>query len=540
MRDSQARGARIIPGIPAAIVVALLFSGLPAAGQDHQHPEGDFSQLGRVEFPTSCAPAAAAEFERAVAALHSFWFETADAAFRRVAEADPSCAMAHWGRAMTMMGNPMTRAAPPERLFEQGRAAAQRAQELAGNATERERMYIAAAAAFYGAGPGHLDRMLALEGAFEALHRAYPEDREATVFYGRALVANGDPGDREFERQLRAADLMEPLFAAHTQHPGLAHYLIHAYDAPPLAERGLKAARAYAAIAPDAPHALHMPSHIFTRLGHWDESIETNTRAAQAEPNPDAAVHPMDYKVYAFLQQGRDADAKSVVDRAVQNPDAFYGGQLGYNFAAMPARYALEREAWQEAAALKVPGSAPAHVEAVTRFARAIGAARSGAAAQATQEIARLEELTKKLDENREREWAIRVDAQRLAAAAWAAYASGDTKTALELGAAAVELDEMIEKHPVTPGPILPARELLADMLMDLGRHADARVQYEQTLQREPRRARALFGAARAAELAGDAATAGVHYGALLELMSNADPARPQVQAARRFTQGRR
>jgi tetratricopeptide (TPR) repeat protein len=518
-----------------ALTLAIL---LPAgvAAQDHQHPAGDVAQLGRVEFPTSCAPAVAARFERAVAALHSFWFEAADSLFRDVLSADPECALAHWGRAMTAMGNPMTRMAPPPAVFTEGEAAAQRARDLSGSLPARERLYIDAAVAFYEGGPGHLDRMLALERAFEALHRAHPEDREAAIFFGRSLVANGAPDDRTFGRQLRAAELLEPLFAAHPQHPGLAHYLIHAYDAPPLAERGVDAARAYAAIAPAAPHALHMPSHIFTRLGHWDESIETNARSAQAEPDPDAAVHPMDYKVYAYLQQGRDAEARRVLDRAKQIPDRFYGGVMGYNFAAMPARYALERDDWREAAALRLPVGALPYVEAITRFARAVGAARSGAPeAQVAAELAALEQLKRQLDESGESEWSTRVEAQRLAAAAWALHARGETGEALRLAAAGADLEDTIEKHPVTPGPLLPARELKADLLLELGRHAEAQAEYEKTLEREPRRARALYGAARAAQQAGDTARARTHYTELLELLREADEARPELKAARQF-----
>jgi hypothetical protein len=521
--------------IIAVLTVGLIGGAVKAAAQEHHHPEGDIAQLGRVEFPTSCSPEVAAAFERSVAALHSFWFETADAGFQGVLSQEPQCAMAHWGIAMVMMGNPMTRAAPPPALLERGHAAAKRAGELGVGVTERERLFIDAALAFYEAGANQLVRMQALEDAFARLHTTLPDDREGAVFYGRSLVAIADPADHTFAKQLQAAALMEPLFEEHPQHPGLAHYLIHAYDAPPIADRGLGAARAYAAIAPDAPHALHMPSHIFTRLGYWDESIEVNARSALAEPDPDGAVHPMDYKVYAYLQQGRNAAAGAVVARAVQNPDTFYGGLLGYNFAAMPARYALEREAWEEAARLEVPSRALPYVEALTRFARAIGAARSGAGSQAGEEIARLEALRVQLEQAGDREWAMRVEAQHLSAAAWAAHAAGRSDEALRLAAQAAEVDEQIEKHPVTPGPLLPARELKADLLMALGRYAEAQREYERTLQREPRRARSLAGAARAAEKAGDTSAALEHYTALLEIMQEADADRPEPAAARSF-----
>ncbi|CAN5708713.1 hypothetical protein BH23GEM9_BH23GEM9_17410 [soil metagenome] len=524
--------------LSAVLLMFVAVSVPQAAAQDHHHPAGDAAELGRVEFPTSCAAEVHAKLERAVAMLHSFWFDAALSEFDAIVAADAGCAMAQWGRAMTLMGNPMTRAAPPPAVLEEGRQAAARAKALAGGVTHREAMYIDAAVAFYEGGDAQLARMQALESALEALHRAHPEDREAAIFSARALVANADPADRTFARQLRAAGMLEPLFAAHPDHPGAAHYLIHAYDAPPLAERGVDAAQAYAAIAPAAPHALHMPSHIFTRLGYWDESIETNARSAQAEPDPNAAVHPMDYMVYAYLQQGRDAEAKSVVDRAVQNPDRFYADLLGYNFAAMPARYALERDAWAEAASLRLPTGVPPYAEAVTRFARVVGAARSGRVEAAAPDLEALERLSRELTERGAVEWATRVAAQRLAAAAWLAHARGDSQTALKLAAEGADLEDTIEKHPVTPGPILPARELKADLLLELGRHAEAHREYEKTLEREPRRARSLYGAARAAELAGDRERARELYGDLLELMSRADEGRAALRAARRGTGG--
>jgi tetratricopeptide (TPR) repeat protein len=523
----------------SVIVLFLTLALAPAAalGQDHQHPAGDVERLGRVEFAVSCAPAAAARFGPAVAMLHSFWFEAAEQEFNTILAEDPGCAMAYWGLAVTYMGNPMTRAAPSPASMEAGLAAARKAQELAGDATAREREYIDAVLAYYGepGGRDHAARMMALEESLATLYRAHPDDDEAAILYARTLVANAAPDDHTFARQLEAARIMEPLFSRRSDHPGLAHYLIHAHDAPQLAERAVEAAKAYAAIAPAAPHALHMPSHIFTRLGYWDESIETNARSARAEPDSNAAVHPMDYMVYAYLQQGRDADAGAVVQRAVQNSDRFYGGMLGYNFAAMPARYALEREAWADAAALDVPTNAEPYVKALVRFARAVGAARSGAHAQVQPDLDALARLKAALDEAGEGEWATRVEAQRLAAAGWASHARGDRDEAIALARAAADLEETIEKHPVTPGPILPARELYGDLLLELGDPAGAQLAYEQTLQREPRRARALHGAARAAEAAGDRAGATRHYRELLEVMSKADPDRSEVAAARRF-----
>ena len=369
----------------------------PLAPEDHEDQARAYG-VGSVSFPTSCSAEVQPHFERAVAMLHSFWFEEAEAAFREVAAGDPRCAMAHWGIAMTLWGNSMTRAAPTDSRVLAALEALEQAQALAVSATRRERMYIEAAAALYEGHPdvGHLERMRAHEEAMRGLMEAYPSDAEAATFYGRIVVGNAPPEDLTFSRQLHAASVLEPLFRERPDHPGLAHYLIHAYDAPPTAERGLDAALLYADIAPEAPHALHMPTHIFTRMGFWDQSIALNARAAAAAPDPDAAVHPMDYMVYAYLQLGRDREAGEVVGRARQIPDRYYGGLLGYNFAAMQARYALERNRWDEAAQAPVPDEASPYVEAVSRFARALGSARAGrvepARAEVEDEYARIPE----------------------------------------------------------------------------------------------------------------------------------------------------
>jgi tetratricopeptide (TPR) repeat protein len=278
-----------------------------------------------------------------------------------------------------------------------------------------------------------------------------------------------------------------------------------------------------------------MPSHIFTRLGYWDESISTNARSARAEPDSNAAVHPLDYMVYAYLQQGRDEDARRVIERIVRIDDRYYGGLLGYNFTAMPARFALERGAWAEAAALRLPVGAAPFVSAITRFARAIGAARSGNAAAARAEVDALAALKTQLDAAGDTYWATVVESQRLAAAAWVAHATGDKASAVRLAREAADLEETVEKHPVTPGPLLPTRELEGDLLLELGRPADALAAYQRTLEREPRRARSLFGAARAAEQLGDTETATARYREILEIMKDGQPNRPEIVAATRW-----
>lgn len=507
------------------------------SAEDHAHGGADQARagLGTVAFATSCSAEAQPMFERAVASLHSFWFQEALEGFEATAKVDPDCAMAHWGRAMTHWGNPMTRAAPPEARVEQALQAVAEARRLADGVTHREQMYIDAVAALYEGYPevGHLERMRAHEDAMRALMETHPEDPEAAIFYGRIVVGNAPPDDLTFARQLHAAEVMEPLFAGQPDHPGLAHYLIHAYDAPAIADDGLDAAFRYADIAPEAPHALHMPTHIFTRMGYWQESIELNARSAAAEPEPDAAVHPLDYMVYAHLQLGQDEAAGEVVARARSIPDTYYGGLIGYNFAAMQARYALERNRWEEAAGLPVPEGALPYVEGVTRFARALGAARSGEVDAARAEVAslaRLRDLTRDAGDDY---WATLLEAQRLAAAAWVEQGDGDSEAAVRLAREGAALEGTVEKHPVTPGPLLPAQELLGDLLMELGRPDEALEAYEAVLDNERNRARAIFGAARAAEAAGDADAAERHFTALLELLENADPDRPDLLAAR-------
>ena len=347
--------------------------------------------MGRLSFPSSCSAAAQPVFERGVAMLHSFWFDQAQRTFQEAAAADPGCAMAHWGEAMTLLGNPFTGVSPAEPQLRAALAAARAAVD--GARTPRERAYAEAVLALYQdyATVDHRTRLRAHEDAMRRVREAHPDDPEAAIFYARAVIANAPPSDLTFARQLYAAQILDSLFRAQPEHPGLAHYTIHAYDAPPIAQQGLQAARRYAGIAPAAPHALHMPSHIFTRLGYWDESIETNRRSAAAEPDSNAAVHPNDYLVYAYLQQGRDAEAERVVRRAVQNTDRFYSSILGYNYGAMPARLALERGRWADAAALpRAAAARPRTCRPSPASRAAVGAARAGNAAAARAEVAAL------------------------------------------------------------------------------------------------------------------------------------------------------
>lgn len=526
--------SRALIGFSALMLSALLCAPVVRA-QDH-HAEGK-EIIGRVVFPVSCSTDAARHFERATAMLHSFWFDAAETEYGRALQADSTCGMAHWGIAMTMLGNPYTRVSPPEPRLRAALDAAEKAASLTAPVSRREQLYANAVLVLYrdwNTVP-HSTRMQRHEEAMKVVADSVPNDPEGAIFYARAIIANAPPNDLKFERQLVAAGMLEPIFVAQPEHPGLAHYIIHAFDAPSVAKHGLPAARRYAEIAPAAPHALHMPSHIFTRLGYWQESIATNRRSANAEPDSNAAVHAMDYMVYAYLQLGRDGDAEQVVRRAAHQPDHFYGGLLGYNFAAMQARYLLERNAWAEAVQLPVPAQASPYVAAIPRFARALGAVRSGQLPAARENIAALIVLRDSLKQMGDQYWATIVEAQRLSSSAWLAHAERNDSAAVRLAREAADLEETVEKHPVTPGPLLPARELEADLLFELERYGGALWSYAKTLEREPRRARALFGAARSAERAGDIAQARRCYTQVADLMKEADSTRKELETAKAF-----
>lgn len=530
---------------------AVVLSLMPFArvwAQEHAHDGGRAEQLGRVAFPTSCRTDAQARVERGVALLHSFWYEKAADAFREAVAADTACAMGHWGQAMSLLHPLWT---PPLGAdLAAGLAASERGLALA--RTPRERGYLAAIRAYYAdyGETDHQTRLVAYSRAMDDVRRRNPRDREAAIFYALSLIALGQANatDTTFSYQKRADAILEPLFKVEPRHPGLAHYLIHTNDVPQLARFGLYAARRYAEIAPDVPHAQHMPSHIFTRLGLWDDDIASNTRSAAAarafederhlNALWDQRGHAWDYLVYAYLQQGRDAEAKRVVDEAAAVTAVYPVGSLtnAYALAAIPARYALERGRWQDAAALAVrPAPEWRAAEAITHFARALGAARSGDTASARSALSALDEI-----ERAERAaggahlyWAGQVRIQRLAASAWLTRTTGDTTEAVRLAANAANLEDVTQKHPVTPGSVLPARELLGDLLLEFGRPAAAARAYAASLTQQPNRARSLFGAARAAALSGDVAAARTRYRQYLTLMEKGDGARAELEIAR-------
>jgi hypothetical protein len=517
----------------------------PSAQHEHAAPAGE--KLGRVHFATSCRADVAAPFDRAIALLHSFSFSAARKAFEGVLAKDPACAMAHWGIAMTNWGNPFATLRSPKALAE-GEAAVQRAQKT-GQPTARERAYIDAVASLFKdhATVDQRTRVLAYERAMEQVHTAYPEDSEAAAFYALAVNQTALPTDKTYAQQLKAAALLEKLFAQQPEHPGLTHYIIHAYDHPPLAPKALDAARRYAQIAPSAPHALHMPSHTFTRVGSWQESIDTNIESAKAairEGTLGEALHAMDYQVYAYLQTGQDAAAGRLVDempRILEKLDANAMGGAAAGFAglyaaaAIPARYAMERSDWAGAAALQPRKTAYHWVDAVTRFARAVGAARTGSLDAARAELEELRRHGQELKTAGDSYWAEQVGIQIDVASAWIGFAEGRKEDAERRLRTAADAEDATDKSAISPGPLAPAREFLGEMLLALGRPADALKEFQAVLQKEHHRFRATYYAARAAALAGDRRASREYFRQLAEISKRGDtPGRPELQQARR------
>ena len=520
-----------------AVAAALSLALVPVVAQEqHDHAGTPAERLGKVHFETSCDASLRADFDRAVALLHSFWFPNAIDAFNGVAAGDPGCGIAHWGTAMANWGNPLT-GTRSAAVVSRGLAAVAKA-KAAGAKTARERDYISAVELLY-ANAEQLDqaaRVVLYEQAMRKLAAANPTDTEAAIFHAISLDAAAPPTDKTYANQLEAAGILEKAFAVQPDHPGIAHYLIHSYDVPALAAKGLPAARRYASIAPDAPHALHMPSHIFTRVGAWQDSIDANIASAAAAKRANApaeGLHAMDYQVYAYLQLARDDDALRLWKETEQMLAA--GAGNGFAVAAIPARVALERGAWNDAAELTVRPGQASYVEAMTWFAKAIGAARSGHAATARLDAAKLTPLRDALRERKEDYWAGQVEIQRKAAEGWTLHAEGRTADAVSLLREAAKEEDATEKAAVTPGPLAPARELLAELLLATGKAKEALVEYEAVMAKEPGRFRAISGAARSAQAAGDRAKAQAYSAVLLALAKSASPGRPDLAEARKI-----
>ena len=526
---------------------------------------GDLRAAGKVEFPISCTPAVQSEFSRGVALLHSFFYEEARRVFTFVAERDPKCAMAQWGIAMTWWHPIWTPPRPDE--MSAGKAAIEKAMALNAG-TDRERGFITALNVYYNTpdssnagaigqschGPvGPRDRVIAYEKAMHQLRDKYPDDFEIEAFYAFAVLAAGYamPNDTTLSKQLEAAALLEKLWKQNPNHPGVVHYLIHCYDYPALAQRGLAAAQSYASIAPWVPHALHMPSHIFTRLGMWDESIAANgasaeaSRAYAAMRHRDATeaeeLHALDYMVYSYLQEARDTEAKKIVDLAAKvrktNPELEFSA--AYALAAIPTRYAFERNDWASAATLTVPNlphwSSFPFMEALIEYGHALGRAHTGDLDGARKAIARMQQLRDATKDPKFDYFKNHLDLQMQAASAWVAASEGKKTEAIEMLRRAADAEDILGKHPVSPGAFVPIREQLGSLLLEGGQSKEAQREFEAALKIYPGRFRGLYGAARAAEQNGDKESASRYYAKLAAQTTKAASSRDELNHVREF-----
>ena len=519
-----------------AVAALTLSTSQPLRAQDDVD-----QQLGSVHFKTSCNEVAQRRFDRAMRYQHSYWYINAKGIFDEVIEADPTCAIAYWGIALTLMDNPHN--AIPRPNLAPGLAAITKAKEM-GAKTERERDYIDALMVMYADYDKipHVQRMRALRDAQAQVAAKYPDDDEAQIAYAITLNTSADLNDKTYAQQTKGAAILEPLSKRLPQHPGVTHYLIHLYDYPATAQKGLDAANRYAKIAPAAPHAQHMPSHIYTRVGYWKESIESNAasvNAAKAEKSVGNYLHAQDYMVYAHLQLAQDKAARAVMDEMAKETDfKATVAAADYALAASPARYAIERGDWDAASQLAVRPSGLNFAMAISHFARALGAARSGKPEAAKADIQKLAELRDKLREAKDNYWSEIVDIQRQVATAWVLHAEGKFDEALKAMSAAADAEDKTEKHVITPGPLAPARELYGHMLLDRGMAKEALAAFEATKAKEPNRFQAYAGAARAAEKLGDKTAARQNYQQLVTLTANADAERREVVAAKTYLAG--
>ncbi len=526
---------------------------------------GDLRAAGKVQFPVSCAPDAQSEFARGVALLHSFFYEEARRVFTSVAERDPKCAMAQWGIAMTWWHPIWTPPTPDE--MSAGKAAIEKAMAMEAG-TDRERGFIKALNVYYNTpdsssaaavgqschGPvGPRDRVIAYEKAMRQLRDKYPDDFEVQTFYAFAVlgVGYGTPNDTTLSKQLEAAAILEKLWKQNANHPGVVHYLIHCYDYPQFAQRGLAAARRYDSIAPWVPHALHMPSHIFTRLGMWEESIAANqvsaeaSRAYAAMRHRDATeaeeLHALDYMAYSYLQNAQDTEAKKIVDLAAKvrktNPELEFSA--AYALAAIPARYAFERNDWAAAAGLSVPNlphwSSFPFMEALIEYGHALGRAHIGDLDGARNAIARMQQLRDATKDPKFDYFKSHLDLQMRAASAWVVASEGKKNEAIEMLRQAADAEDTLGKHPVSPGAFIPIREQLGSLLLETGHSKEAQREFEAALKIYPGRFRGLYGAARAAEQTGDKENAGRYYAKLAAQTAKASGSRDELNHVREF-----
>ena len=530
----------LAPAVVVFLAATGIFGAPGAQAQDHDHHPAP-AALGDVDFPVSCTPVAQQKFNTAASLLYSFYWEKIDDAVAEILIADPGCAMAHWVKAVASLDNALG-SPPTPKQEQQGWMAVEKAKQL-GAKTQRERDYIAAVEVVFkdhGTVP-FATRAAAYGKALEQLHLRYPTDPEAAIFYAQWLQVTADRNDQSYAQQLKSAKILEELLPTQPDHPGIAHFIIHAYDFPAIADRGLDAARRYAAIAPDSPHALHMPSHIFSRLGQWQESIDTNLRSHAASDSGRDAYHAMDYMVYAYLQLARDAEALKWVDVAESARPDKEARQIAYAGAAIPARYALERGDWAAASQLALNPvreqfnwSLFPEGEAVNAYARGLGAARRGDASAAKAEVARLAGLRDAMVAQKKDYWISQADIQTGAISAWIAKAEGRNDDALELMRETADLEDKTEEHIMMPGRVIPVREMLGELLLELDQPAMALAAFEQSLRNDPNRFRNTYGAARAAELSGELPKARVYYARLLA-QASPDSGRSEISQARSF-----
>jgi hypothetical protein len=535
------------------VVVGCLIALIAPSGiaQEHQHAKGE--KLGAVHFATSCNAAAQKEFDQAVALLHSFQFNHAIQGFNAALTSDPACGIAHWGIALSQWSNPFAAGMKDKSQLQAGLESAERG-KAAGAKTEREQAYIAAVAKLYSdfdSTPQHA-RLIAYRDAMGKVAANYSEDHEAQIFYALALAASEEPTDKTYASRLKAGAILEKLFREEPNHPGLAHYIIHTYDVPPLAGRALNAARRYSEIAPDAPHALHMPSHTFTRAGYWQDSIDSNRAAAAAsrrEGQTAEELHASDYQVYAYLQTAQDEAARKVLESLPEiasrfDPKVVVSGAAGppagyFGLAAIPARYALERRDWKRAVELQPRETPFPYTDAMTWFARGMGAARLHDPAKAQASVEALQNIRMRLEKANESYWAGQVEIQRLEVNAWNCLTEKRKDLALTMMKSAAEMEDRTDKSAITPGSLAPARELLGEMLLEINEPVQALEQFEATLKKEPNRFRALYGAARAAQLSGNREASDKYFGQLLKVCEHADnPGRPEILEANRAILG--
>jgi tetratricopeptide (TPR) repeat protein len=514
--------------------------------QEHQHAAVG-EKLGQVHLRTSCNAAAQQQFDRAVALLHSFQFSHAIEGFNATLKADSSCAMAFWGIALSHWSNPFATGLKATSQLEDGWQAAEHGLAI-GAKTEREGAYVAAVSKLYTdfKKTSQQVRLLAYRDAMAETAAHYPQDYEASIFYALALAASEEPTDKTYASRLKAGAILEALFAQQPEHPGLAHYIIHAYDVPPLAPRALLAAQRYSMIAPDAPHALHMPSHTFTRVGYWQDSIDSNlaaSAAARREGQTAEELHALDYQAYAYLQTAQDEAARRLVESLPEILSRFDSRIVSsgaapplagyFALAAIPARYALERRDWKAAAQLEVRETPFPYTEAMTYFARGLAAAHLGDIASARTSREALTRIHGRLAKSHEGYWAEQIEIQRRGVSAWTALAEGRKDEALREMKSAAELEDSTEKSAVTPGPLAPSRELLGEMLLQMNRPKEALEEFEATLKREPNRFRALYGEAHAAQLKGDREAMRRYFREVLKVCEHADrPGRKELAEA--------